>query len=388
MSRPTLEVADLIRAQGNRFLDRYRASFSFQQLKVFRAIQNCRTAALGGHLDSCTRCGHQAISYNSCRNRHCPKCQTQARQRWLAAREQEVLPTVYFHVVFSVPHELNVLALENPRCFYDLLFAAASATLLEVAANPKRLGADIGIIAILHTWGQNLLLHPHLHCVVPAGGLAPDHNCWLSTKPDFFLPIPVLRKVFRGKFVAGLKRLRQRGNLCRDGPAAVLADPKQFAKLLRRLHLRRWVVYAKAPFGGPIQVMRYLGRYTHRVAISNHRLVAFDGERVSFQWKDYAHGSAQKIMTLAATEFLRRFFLHVLPKGFVRIRSFGFLPNRFRTQALALCRQLLATSPPAATADREQTASWHCPHCGAPMEVRQSFTAAELLSRCPALDSS
>jgi hypothetical protein len=388
MSRPTLEVADLIRAQGNRFLDRYRASFSFQQLKVFRAIQNCRTAALGGHLDSCTRCGHQAISYNSCRNRHCPKCQTQARQRWLAAREQEVLPTAYFHVVFSLPHELNVLALENPRCFYDLLFAAASATLLEVAMNPKRLGAHIGIIAILHTWGQNLLLHPHLHCVVPAGGLAPDHNCWLSTKPDFFLPIPVLRKVFRGKFVAGLKRLRQRGNLCRDGPAAVLADPKQFAKLLRRLHLRRWVVYAKAPFGGPMQVLRYLGRYTHRVAISNHRLVAFDGERVSFQWKDYAHGSAQKIMTLAATEFLRRFFLHVMPKGFVRIRHFGFLANCFRTQALAECRRLLAVSPPAATADRQQTASWHCPHCGAPMEVRQSFTAAELLSPCPALDSS
>lgn len=388
MSRPTLEVADLIRAQGNRFLDRYRSSFSFQQLKVFRAIQNCRTAALGGHLDSCTRCGHQAISYNSCRNRHCPKCQTQARQRWLTAREQEVLPTAYFHVVFSVPHELNVLALENPRCFYDLLFAAASATLLEVAANPKRLGADIGIIAILHTWGQNLLLHPHLHCVVPAGGLAPDHNCWLSTKPDFFLPIPVLRKVFRGKFVAGLKRLRQRGNLCRDGPAAVLADPKQFAKLLRRLHLRRWVVYAKAPFGGSMQVLRYLGRYTHRVAISNHRLVAFDGDRVSFQWKDYAHGSVQKIMTLAAAEFLRRFFLHVLPKGFVRIRHFGFLANCFRTQALAKCRGLLAVSPPAATGDRQQTASWHCPHCGALMEVRQSFTAAELLSRCPALDSS
>jgi hypothetical protein len=247
MSRPTLEVADLIRAQGNRFLDRYRSSFSFQQLKVFRAIQNCRTAALGGHLDSCTRCGHQAISYNSCRNRHCPKCQTQARQRWLAAREQEVLPTAYFHVVFSVPHELNVLALENPRCFYDLLFAAASATLLEVAANPKRLGADIGIVAILHTWGQNLLLHPHLHCVVPAGGLAPAHNCWLSAKPDFFLPIPVLRKVFRGKFVAGLKRLRQRGNLCRDGPAAVLANPKQFAKLLRRLHLRGRTTHTAAP---------------------------------------------------------------------------------------------------------------------------------------------
>jgi len=388
MSRPTLEVADLIRAQGNRFLDRYRASFSFQQLKVFRAIRNCRTAALGGHLDSCSGCGHQAISYNSSRNRHCPKCQTQVRQRWLAAREQEVLPTAYFHVVFSVPHELNVLALENPRCFYDLLFTAASATLLEVAANPKRLGAEVGVIAVLHTWGQNLLLHPHIHCVVPAGGLAPDHTRWISAKSHFFLPVPVLRKVFRGKFIAGLKRLRQRGKLCRSGPAALLAEPKQFAKLLRRLHLRRWVVYAKAPFGGPMQVLGYLGRYTHRVAISNHRLLAFDGEQVSFQWKDYAHGSAQKIMTLAATEFLRRFFLHVLPKGFVRIRHFGFLANCFRTQALGQCRELLAASPPPATADREQTASWHCPHCGARMEVRQSFTAAELLRRCPALDSS
>jgi len=387
MSRPTVEVADLIRVQGNRFLDRYRSNFSFQQLKVFRAIQNCRTAALGGHLDACPGCGHQAISYNSCRNRHCPKCQTQARQRWLAAREQEVLPTAYFHVVFSVPHELNVLALENPRCFYDLLFAAASATLLEVAANPKRMGAEIGIIAILHTWGQNLLLHPHIHCVVPAGGLAPGHSHWVSARSDFFLPIPVLRKVFRGKFVAGLKRLRQSGQLCRSGPAALFADPKQFTKLLRRLHLRRWVVYAKAPFGGPLQVLRYLGRYTHRVAISNHRLIAFDGERVSFQWKDYAHGSIQKVMTLAATEFLRRFFLHVLAKGFVRIRSFGFLANRFRTQSLALCRQLLAASPSVLT-EREQAANWHCPRCGSRMDVRQSFTAAELLRLCPALDSS
>jgi Putative transposase/Transposase zinc-binding domain len=388
MSRPTLEVADLIRAQGNRFLDRYRSGFSFQQLKVFRAIQNCRTAALGGHLDLCSRCGHQAISYNSCRNRHCPKCQTQARQRWLAAREQEVLPTAYFHVVFSVPHELNVLALENPRCFYDLLFTAASATLLEVAANPKRLGAEIGVVAILHTWGQNLLLHPHIHCVVPEGGLAPDHSRWISAKRHFFLPIPVLRKVFRGKFLAGLKRLRQRGKLCRSGPGRIFSDPRQWAKLLRRLHLRRWVVYAKAPFGGPMQVLRYLGRYTHRVAISNHRLLDFDGERVCFQWKDYAHGSAQKVMTLAATEFLRRFFLHVLPKGFVRIRHFGFLANRFRTRALAECRTLLAFASPPLPASCEQIATWHCPRCGALMELRQAFTAAALLRLCPVLDSS
>jgi Putative transposase/Transposase zinc-binding domain len=388
VTRPALEVADLIRAQGNRFLDRYRSSFSFQQLKVFRAVQSCRTAALGGHLDWCSRCGYQAISYNSCRNRHCPKCQTQARQRWLAAREQEVLPTAYFHVVFSVPHELNVLALENPRCFYDLLFAAASAALLEVAANPKRLGAEIGIIAILHTWGQNLLLHPHIHCVVPAGGLAPDHSRWVSTKTYFFLPIPVLRKVFRGKFIAGLKRLRKQGKLFSKGPARALNGARQFAKLLRRLHLRRWVVYAKASFGGPVQVLRYLGRYTHRVAISNHRLIAFDGEQVSFQWKDYAHGGAQKEMTLGATEFLRRFFLHVLPKGFVRIRHFGFLANRFRTQALTLCRPLLAAAAPAIAATSEPTPTWHCPVCGAPMEVQCALTATELLARCPPLDSS
>jgi len=298
MSRPTLEVADLIRAQGHRFLDRYKSSFRFQQLKVFRALQNCRTAALGGHLDACSSCGYQAISYNSCRNRHCPKCQTQARQRWLAAREQEVLPTNYFHVVFSVPHELNV-------------------------------GAEIGILAILHTWGQNLLLHPHIHCVVPAGGLAPDHRRWISVKGDFLLPVPVLRKVFRGKFIAGLKRLRQRGKLCRSGPAAVLAEPKPFAKLLRRLHRRHWVVYAKAPFGGPRLVLRYLGRYTHRVAISNHRLTAFDGEHVTFQWKDYAHGSVQKSMTLAATEFLRRFFLHVLPRALSAFVTSASLPTGF-----------------------------------------------------------
>src|SRR5437763_5392194 len=235
MTRPTLEVADILRAHGDRFLDRYRSSFGFQPLKAFRAIQRCRTAALGGHRDACQSCGYQTISYNSCRNRHCPKCQAQARERWLAARELELLATSYFHAVFTVPHELNVLALENPRLFYDLLFTASAQTLLEIASNPKRLSAEIGVIAILHTWGQNLLLHPHIHCVVPAGGLALDHSHWVPARSHFFLPIPVLRKVFRGKFIAGLKRLRQRGKLCRGGPAALFADPKQFAKLLRRL---------------------------------------------------------------------------------------------------------------------------------------------------------
>ena len=257
-----------------------------------------------------------------------------------------------------------------------------------MAANPKRLGAEIGVVAILHTWGQNLLLHPHIHCVVPAGGLAPDRSRWVPARNNFFLPIPVLRKVFRGKFLAGLKRLRQQRKLCRSGPASLWADNQQFAKLLRRLHLKRWVVYAKAPFGGPLQVLRYLGRYTHRVALSNHRLSAFDGEQVSFRWRDYAHGNAQKTMTLTGVEFLRRFFLHVLPKGFVRIRHFGFLANRFRTDALALCRKLLAVSEPVPTASVRKVATWHCPRCGALVEVQHVFTPTELVRLCPRLDSS
>jgi len=236
MTRPTFEVADILRVQGDRFLDRYRSSFSFQQLKAFRAILRCRTAALGGHRDACPSCGHQAISYNSCRNRHCPKCQTQARQRWLTARERELLTTNYFHVVFTVPHELNVLALENPRLFYDLLFTASAQTLLEIAIDRKHLGAEIGVISILHTWGQNLLLHPHMHRAIPAGGLSPDHRCWIRPRYPFFLPVKVLSRVFRGKFLAGLKPLPRRNQLCCAGPAVALADPQQFAKLVRHLH--------------------------------------------------------------------------------------------------------------------------------------------------------
>src|SRR5438309_9917318 len=284
MTRPTLEVADILRAHGDRFLDRYRSSFGYQQLKAVRAIQRCRTAALGGHRDACLRCGYRTISYNSCRNRHCPKCQTQARERWLAARERELLAADYFHVVFTVPHELNVLALENLRLFYDLLFTASAQTLLEIASDPKHLGAEIGVIGILHTWGQNLLLHPHIHCVVPAGGLSPDHRRWVGPRYPFFLPVKVLSRVFRGKFLAGLKRLHRRNKLQCAGPAVALANSRQFAQLLRRLHRQDWVVYAKPAFGGPMQVLRYLGRYTHRVAISNHRLLVFDGERVTFRW--------------------------------------------------------------------------------------------------------
>jgi predicted RNA-binding Zn-ribbon protein involved in translation (DUF1610 family) len=392
MTRPAVEVADILRVQGQRFLDRYRSSFDFQQLKAFRALQNCRTAALGGHLDACPQCGFQAVSYNSCRNRHCPKCQAQARERWLAAREQELLATPYFHVVFTVPHELNLLAQDNPRQFYHLLFTASAATLLEIAADPKHLGAEIGILSILHTWGQNLLAHPHLHCVIPAGGISRDHTRWVHPRyPGFFLPVRVLSRVFRGKFIAGLKRLYRRKQLRCAGPSATLADEKQFRQRLRGLHRQDWVVYAKPAFGGPRQVLRYLGRYTHRVAISNHRLLSFDGERVTFRWKDYAHGSQTRQMTLAATEFLRRFFLHVLPKGFVRIRHFGFLGNRFRAARVMLCRQLLAQAPsPPTTAQVPHTDSaiWHCPHCGTVMIVIQRFTSEESLSRCSYFDSS
>lgn len=388
-----MEVADILRAQGQRFLDRYRSSLDFQQLKALRAIQCCRTAALGGHRDTCQSCGYQAISYNSCRNRHCPKCQAQARERWLTARERELLDTSYFHVVFTVPHELNVVALENPRLFYELLFSSSAQTLLEIASDTKHLGAEIGVIAILHTWGQNLLLHPHIHCVIPAGGLSLDHRRWLRPRYPFFLPVKVLSRVFRGKFLAGLKRLHRRKKLQCAGPAGALADQQQFAKLLRHIHRYDWVVYAKPAFGGPLQVLRYLGRYTHRVAISNHRLLACEQDRVTFRWKNYARGGRQGQMTLAATEFLRRFCLHVLPKGFVRIRHFGFLANRARASRLALGRQLLAsrdsTEPEVRTQHlrSESSSLWHCPRCGASMIVVQRFTAAEL-SACRYLDSS
>lgn len=294
-------------------------------------------------------------------------------------------------MVFTVPHELNVLALNNPREFYELLFRASAAAALELAADQKHLGAEIGMVSILHTWGQNLLLHPHVHCVIPAGGLSEDHRSWVRPRYPFFLPVKALGRVFRGKFVAGLKRLYRRRKLNCSGPAASLAAPKQFAKLLRRAHRQDWVVFAKPAFGGPSQVLRYLGRYTHRVAISNHRIVAFDGERVTFRYKDYAHGGKHRVMTLSAVEFLRRFFLHVLPKGFVRIRHFGFLANRWRTARLAICRQLLGASTHAAPASPTQAqvpSSWQCPKCGTRMLMVQRFTAAELSSRRAFFDSS
>jgi hypothetical protein len=380
MSRPTVEVADILRAQGRRFLEHYRNRISFQQLKVMRAIARCRTAALGGHVDACSQCGYQAISYNSCRNRHCPKCQTQARQRWLAAREQELLATSYFHVVFTLPQQLNALAAQNPRVLYNLLFATSAATLLEVAADPRHLGAQIGFCSVLHTWGQNLQHHPHVHCVIPAGGLAPDHSRWIRPCYPFFLPVKVLSRVFRGKFIAGLRRAFRRGDLRFGRELAALGTPKHFAAFLRTLFRQDWVVYAKPAFGGPAQVLRYLGRYTHRVAISNHRLIAFDGARVTFRWKDYAHRSKQRKMTLSTDEFLRRFLSHVLPRGFVRIRHFGLLANCHRARLLPLCQQRLAMAPvvrSSATTPTDRMA-WCCPRCHGVMTVLHRLTATEL----------
>jgi hypothetical protein len=280
---------------------------NFQQLTVMRAIARCRTAELGGHVDQCFRCDYQAVSYNSCRNRHCMKRQAQARERWLAAREWEVLEVPYFHVVFTLPHELNAPCHQNARLLYDLLFRASAATMLEVAANPKRLGAQIGFISIQHTWGQNLLLHPHIHCVVPSGGFSSDYRRWVRPKYAFLLPVDVLSIVFRAKFVEGLRMLHRKGKLSFAGPTPELRNPKSFAIFLDKLFEKDWIVYAKPAFGGPAQVLRYLGRYTHRVAISNHRLLSFDGEHVTFRWRDYAHGNKQKEMTLTALGVLTPF---------------------------------------------------------------------------------
>ena len=312
------------------------------------AIARCRTAALGGHIDECSSCGHRAtISYNSCRNRHCPKCQTGAREHWLEARRGELLPSPYAHVVFTLPQQLAPLALQNKKIIYDLLLRASAETLLEVARNPRRLGAEIGFFSVLHTWNQKLQLHPHVHCVLPAGGLSLDHTRWIRSRPRFLLPRPVLQRRFRGKFVAGLKSAFQHRQLRFCGELALLAQPKTFASWLRPLFRKNWVVYCKPPFGGPEYVLQYLGRYTHRVAISNHRLISFNDDQVTFRWRDSAHHNEQKVMSLALDEFLRRFLLHLLPKGFVRIRHFGFLANRRRATLLPLCRQALAVVQPA-----------------------------------------
>lgn len=382
MSRPTLEVADILRACAGRFIDRSRAGISWPQHKVMRAIERCRTSALGKHRDRCTACGHDfGFSFNSCRNRHCPKCQVGARNRWVAARTRELVPLPYCHAVFTLPHQLSELMLQNKRVLYELLFRSAAATLMEVAANPKHLGAEIGFLCVLHTWGQTLIHHPHLHCVLPAGGFAPGRTHWVHPRyAGFFLPKYVLSKVFRGKFIDGLKSLFRRKELTLLGSLQWLQEPRSFAHFVHGLHGHDWVVDVRKPFGGPEHVLHYLARYTHRVAISNHRLLGMEDGKVTFRWKDYAHGGKQRKMTLAAEEFIRRFLLHVLPKGFVRIRHYGWMANRCRRESSALCRTLLGQEAAPSPIEPESSSPpfRRCPFCGGAVQVIEMIVPREL----------
>ena len=341
-----LEVADIFRQAGLAYRQQHAETLSRGQRCVMSAIERCRTAALGGHVEQCDACGHQRIAFNSCRNRHCPKCQSLVRAQWLADRQAELMPVEYFHVVFTLPEEIAAIAYQNKAVVYDLLFHATAETLRTIAADPKHLGAEIGFIAILHTWGQNLLHHPHLHCVVPGGGLSADGERWIDCRPGFFLPVRVLSRLFRRLFLAQLQAAFDAGRLRFFHALEPLQVAEAFARYLAPVRQAEWVVYAKPPFGGPQHVLEYLGRYTHRVAISNNRLVDFDGDKVQFRWKDYRHDSRQKVMCLEAPEFIRRFLLHVLPSGLQRIRHYGLLANRHRAEKLVRCRQLLAAPVP------------------------------------------
>ncbi|EKS72777.1 IS91 family transposase [Caballeronia sp. Lep1P3] len=345
MMRAALEVADVLRRHGPTYREVHADSLSREQYRVMTAIEQCRTAALGGHVEQCDSCGHQRIAYNSCGNRHCPKCQSLARAQWLEDRQADVLPVPYFHVVFTLPEKIASIAFQNKRVVYDLLFQATAETLHTIAADPHHLGATIGFIAILHTWGQNLVHHPHLHCVVPGGGLAPDGSRWVACKPGFFLPVRVLSRLFRRLFLERLEHAFDMGELRFFSSLAPLAERGEFAHYLAGARHAEWVVYAKEPFGGPEQVLDYLGRYTHRVAISNNRLVGLTDGHVTFRWKDYRHPGRPRLMRLDAHEFIRRFLLHVLPRGLQRIRHYGLLCNRLRESRLSVCRHLLNVEP-------------------------------------------
>jgi len=396
-----LEVADVFRQYGGAFLKRWGHTVSSQQRKALRDIGVCRTATLGGHLEQCDHCSHQAIAYNSCRNRHCPKCQSTARDQWLAARAKELLPVSYCHVVFTIPALLAPLALQNPRLVYGLLFRAVSQTMIAIAADPRLLGAQIGFLAVLHTWSQNLLHHPHIHCVVPAGGLAPDGSRWIGCRRKFFLPVEVLSQMFRGKFLALLRDAFAGGELQFHGQLTSLREPARFHALLDQVKDIKWVVYAKPPFGGPEYVLKYLARYTHRVAISNGRLLSLQNGQITFRWRDSKDGNQTKTMTLDAVEFIRRFLLHILPSGFVKIRHFGFLSSRRRSAALAVCRARLQQPAAGADAvpilsDQQQSAvERRCPMCQTGhLHIRAWLPAEELLVRIahvgpvPLVDSS
>ncbi|HEX6512581.1 MAG TPA: IS91 family transposase [Chloroflexota bacterium] len=387
--RPALEVADVIRHYGDGFMERYGGVLSDAQRKALRDLAACRTAVLGGHVEHCLDCGHERIAYNSCRNRHCPKCQALARARWLDQQAQHLLPVEYHHVVFTLPAAVADLALANPAVLYDLLMRSAAATLRKVAANPQRLGAVVGVLMVLHTWGQNLHHHPHVHCVVTGGGLSCDPAGqidttprWVACRRGFFLPVRVLGRVFRGQFLDGLKRLFAEGQLLLPGRLHALAEPDARAAWWQTLYAQDWVVYSKRPFGGPEQVLKYLARYTHRVAISNSRLESLDDGRVTFRLKDYTEGGRTKRLTLDAEEFLRRFVQHVLPRGFVKVRHYGLLANGQRHARLSVCRRLLlvatvaAAVPGADTVPVEPAQPRCCPECGGTRLVYRELTPA------------
>ena len=365
---PYLEVANVFRRHGDAYRRAHEGHLGRVERRVMSAIELCRTAALGGHTEACAECGLVRCAYNSCRNRHCPKCQGEARVEWLAARQAELLPVPYFHVVFTVPAPVAEIAFQNKATVYAILFRAAAETLRTIAADPKHLGAEIGLLAVLHTWGQTLQHHPHVHCVVPGGGPAPDSARWVACRPGFFLPVRVLSRLFRRLFLAELDAAFASGQLGFFGALAELADPTAFARHLITLRRAEWIVYAKPPFGGPAQVLAYLGRYTHRVAICNARLTSLSDEQVAFRWKDYRHHGRSKVMTLAADEFIRRFLLHTLPDGFHRIRHYGFLANGHRAAKLMLCRKLLDAPTTDATEDEDaQHRPAPCPCCGGTM---------------------
>jgi hypothetical protein len=380
--RPALEVADIFRDHGAAWREANRGHVSLGQLKVMSAIERCRTAALGGHVARCENeaCGHTLISYNSCRNRHCPKCQGAAAREWLAAREAELLPVGYFHVVYTLPARLRDVAYQNKRVIYDLLMKAAAETTLTIAADPKRLGARIGITAVLHTWGSAMTHHPHVHMIVPGGGLSDDATRWVSSRSNFLVHVRVLARLFRGKYLAMLTKAHGEGRLKFFNTHAGLADKRSFKRFLAPLRRIKWVVYCKDPFAGPEQVLRYLSRYTHRVAISNRRLVAADDGGVSFRWKDYriAGRGRWKTMMLTAHEFIRRFLMHVLPKGFHRLRHYGLFANGNRAESIAKARELLTVAPlskepETAKVDQPCALSHPCPRCGGRMLIIETF---------------
>ncbi|HWR72575.1 MAG TPA: IS91 family transposase [Nitrospirota bacterium] len=371
--KAAVEVAHIFHQYGREY--RRSHPLPVNRLRAMRAIEACRTADLGGHVDECGHCGTKLISYNSCRNRHCPKCQFLKKERWIEDRGKDLLPIPYFHVVFTIPDLLNPLVLRNQEVLYAILFKAVSETLMELSADRKRLGAEIGFIGILHTWGQNMMEHPHIHNVVTGGGLSREGRNWKSCKKSFFLPVKVMSRLFRGKFISYLKKLRTQDKLVYPGAINHLAQPAAWGALIADLYRKKWVVYSKPPFDGSKGVLDYLGRYTHRIAISNHRIVKLEDDKVSFRWRDYADNNKTKIMTVAASEFIRRFLLHVLPDRFVKIRHYGLLGNRCRKQKLDRCRKLLACVDQ--TKEERKTETWQdallrltgfdvskCPACG------------------------